>query len=157
MSFDEVLAQVVELLRRQGRASYRALKLRFNLDDDYIEGLKEELIYAQQLASDEDGRVLVWKGHPEQTSASLPQATPVQPPIAYTLRHLAERILSEQQALEARGAPDGERKTITALFADIKGSMDLLEDVDPEDARQLIDPALRLMMEAVHRYEGYVA
>jgi predicted ATPase/class 3 adenylate cyclase len=70
---------------------------------------------------------------------------------------LAERILAEQAALEARGAPDGERKTITALFADIKGSMDLLEDLDPEDARQLIDPALSLMMEAVHRYEGYVA
>jgi class 3 adenylate cyclase len=73
-------------------------------------------------------------------------------PIAYTPRHLAE-----QQALEARGAPDGERKTITALFADIKGSMDLLEDLDPEEARRLIDPALRLMMDAVHRYEGYVA
>ncbi len=157
MSFDEVLAQVVELLRRQGRVSYRALKLRFNLDDDYIEGLKEELIYAQQLASDEDGRVLVWKGQPEHKSVSFPQATPVQRPIAYTPRHLAERILAEQAALEARGAPDGERKTITALFADIKGSMDLLEDLDPEDARHLIDPALKLMMQAVHRYEGYVA
>jgi predicted ATPase/class 3 adenylate cyclase len=78
-------------------------------------------------------------------------------PIAYTPRHLAERILAEQQALEARGAPDGERKTITALFADIKGSMDLLEDLDPEEARHLIDPALTLMMAAVHRYEGYVA
>jgi class 3 adenylate cyclase len=78
-------------------------------------------------------------------------------PITYTPRHLAERILAEQAALEARGALDGERKTITALFADIKGSMDLLEDLDPEDARQLIDPALSLMMEAVHRYEGYVA
>ena len=77
-------------------------------------------------------------------------------PIMYTPRHLAERILAEQAALEARGAPDGERKTITALFADIKGSMDLLEDLDPEDARQLIDPALSLMMEAVHR-GGYVA
>jgi len=84
MTFDEVLAQVVELLRRQGRVSYRALKLRFNLDDDYMEGLKEELIYAQQLASDEDGRVLIWKGQPEQKSAILGQETPVQRPIAYT-------------------------------------------------------------------------
>jgi predicted ATPase/class 3 adenylate cyclase len=157
MSFDEVLAQVVELLRRQRRVSYRALRLRFNLDDDYLEGIKEELIYAQQLASDEDGRVLVWKEQPEHKSATSPQAMSVQRPIAYTPRHLAERILAEQQALEARGAPDGERKTITALFADIKGSMDLLEDLDPEEARQLIDPALQLMMEAVHRYEGYVA
>jgi hypothetical protein len=73
MSFDEVLAQVVELLRRQGRVSYRALKLRFDLDDEFLEGLKEELIYAQQLASDEDGRVLVWKGQPEQGSVNLTQ------------------------------------------------------------------------------------
>ena len=52
---------------------------------------------------------------------------------------------------------DGERKTVTALFADIKGSMDLIEDLDPEEARRLVDPALKLMMDAVHRYEGYVA
>src|SRR6266478_3155926 len=63
-------------------------------------------------------------------------------------------VTHERQTAEGL---DGERKTITALFADIKGSMDLLEDLDPEAARDLIDPALRLMMEAVHRYEGYVA
>jgi class 3 adenylate cyclase/predicted ATPase len=62
-------------------------------------------------------------------------------------------------ALES-GSPetlDGERKTVTALFADIKGSMELIEDLDPEEARRLVDPALKLMMDAVHRYEGYVA
>ena len=52
--------------------------------------------------------------------------------------------------------PEGERKTVTALFADIKGSMELIEDLDPEEARRLVDPALKLMMDAVHRYEGYV-
>src|SRR5882724_5648887 len=79
------------------------------------------------------------------------------PPASYTPKHLAERILAEQAALEARGAAEGERKTITALFADIKDSTALIEDLDPEDARRLIDPALQLMMNAVHRYEGYVA
>ncbi|MBI3796867.1 MAG: AAA family ATPase [Deltaproteobacteria bacterium] len=59
--------------------------------------------------------------------------------------------------MEARGVPDGERKTITALFADLKGSTALIEGLDPEEAGALIDPALQLMMEAVHRYEGYVA
>jgi class 3 adenylate cyclase len=95
----------------------------------------------------------------EQTPAPQSQslAPRAQAPRSYTPRHLAERILAEQAALEARGDPDGERKTITALFADIKGSMDLLEDLDPEEARRLIDPALQLMMQAVHRYEGYVA
>src|SRR3989442_6250317 len=86
-----------------------------------------------------------------------PQTPSSQAPRSYTPRPLAERILAEQAALAAQGAPDGERKTITALFADIKGSMALLEDLDPEEARRIIDPALQRMMNAVHRYEGYVA
>src|SRR5256886_6670660 len=161
MTFDEILAQVLEVLQREGRVSYRALRRRFDLDEEYLEDIKVELIHAKQVARDEEGVVLVWAG----TSGAPPaqEATPTSPetsapsPIAYTPRHLAERIRAEQVALEARGAPDGERKTITALFADIKGSMDLLEDLDPEDARRLVDPALTLMMQAVHRYEGYVA
>src|SRR5215472_6807872 len=59
-------------------------------------------------------------------------------PRSYTPKHLAERILAEQAAMESRGAQDGERKTITALFADIKGSMELIEDLDPEDARAIV-------------------
>jgi class 3 adenylate cyclase len=171
MTFDEILTQVLELLQRQGRVSYRALKRRFGIDDEYLEDLKAEIIEAQRLAVDEVGRVLVWTGpaptasreaaaalarRDDKTLPGGPGAAALRP-IVYTPRYLAERILAEQAAMEARGAPDGERKTITALFADIKGSMDLLQDLDPEEARQLIDPALKLMMDAVHRYEGYVA
>jgi len=54
------------------------------------------------------------------------------------------------------GQLDGERKMVTALFADIKGSMELMEDIDPEDARAIVDPALKLMIDAVHRYGGFV-
>ena len=79
------------------------------------------------------------------------------PPISYTPSHLAARILAEREAMEARGTTDGERKTITALFADLKGSTALIEGLDPEDARAIIDPALQVMMDAVHRYDGYVA
>jgi class 3 adenylate cyclase len=89
------------------------------------------------------------------TSASKP--VPAPDPRSYTPKHLADRILAEQAAMESRGAQDGERKTITALFADIKGSMELIEDLDPEDARSIVDPALELMMDSVHHYEGYVA
>jgi class 3 adenylate cyclase/predicted ATPase len=78
-------------------------------------------------------------------------------PISYTPSRLAEWIRAEQIALEARGSADGERKTITALFADLKGSTALIEGLDPEEARAIIDPALQLMMDAVHHYEGYVA
>jgi len=71
-------------------------------------------------------------------------------PDAYTPRHLAEKILTSKGALE------GERKQVTVLFADLKGSMELLADRDPEEARKLLDPVLEHMMEAVHRYEGTV-
>ncbi|MBI2469168.1 MAG: AAA family ATPase [Candidatus Rokubacteria bacterium] len=71
-------------------------------------------------------------------------------PAAYTPKHLAERILTSKGALE------GERKQVTVLFADVKGSMELLADRDPEEARKLLDPVLERMMEAVHRYEGTV-
>src|SRR5438093_7610684 len=161
MTFDEVLAQVLAVLQREGRVSYRALRRRFNLDEEYLEDIKVERIHAKQVARDEEGVVLVWAGTsgapPTQEAAPASSEPSALRPIAYTPRHLAERILAEQAALAARGAPDGERKTITALFADIKGSMALIEDLDPEDARRLVDPALQLMMDAVHRYEGYVA
>ena len=71
-------------------------------------------------------------------------------PQAYTPKHLAEKILTSKSALE------GERKQVTVLFADMKGSMELLADRDPEEARKLLDPVLEHMMEAVHRYEGTV-
>src|SRR5215813_1048411 len=71
-------------------------------------------------------------------------------PEIYTPKHLAERILTSKGALE------GERKQVTVLFADLKGSMELLADRDPEDARRLLDPVIEHMMEAVHRYEGTV-
>jgi class 3 adenylate cyclase len=71
-------------------------------------------------------------------------------PDAYTPKHLAERILTSKAALE------GERKQVTVLFADLKGSMELLADRDPEEARKLLDPILERMMDAVHRYEGTV-
>ena len=71
-------------------------------------------------------------------------------PIAYTPKHFAEKILTSKNALE------GERKQVTVLFADIKGSMELLADRDPEEARKILDPLLEHMMEAVHRYEGTV-
>src|ERR1700722_558342 len=72
-------------------------------------------------------------------------------PRNYTPQHLVDKILTTRAALE------GERKQVTVLFADIKGSMELLAERDPEEARKLLDPVLEHMMEAVHRYEGTVS
>ncbi len=82
--------------------------------------------------------------------ASQPDGSRFTSPERYTPKHLAERILDSKAALE------GERKQVTILFADLKGSMELLADRDPEEARKLLDPVLERMMEAVHRYEGTV-
>ena len=166
MTFEEILDQAVAMLERRGRLTYGALKRQFQLDEEYLADLKAELIDGQRVAVDEDGKVLVWVGASPVPSSefqvpsrdSEPRTpNPERPPVSYTPSHLAERIRAEQAALEARGATDGERKTITALFADLKGSTALIEGLDPEEARAIIDPALQLMMDAVHRYEGYVA
>ncbi|MBI3797317.1 MAG: AAA family ATPase, partial [Deltaproteobacteria bacterium] len=101
--------------------------------------------------------MLVWTGATPVPSAesrvpspSQSPTPPPQPPITYTPAHLADRI-------RAVTVTDGERKTITALFADLKGSTALIEGLDPEEARTVIDPALQLMMDAVHQYDGFVA
>jgi class 3 adenylate cyclase len=131
------------------------------VDDAYLEDLKVELIEVQELATDRDGKMLVWSGEtarrPESTPASASQelvspsvTAHVSPPIAHTPLYLAEKILTSRHTLE------GERKQVTVLFADIKDSTELIRDLDPEEAQKLLDPAIHIMMEAVHRFEGTV-
>ncbi|MEK7714712.1 MAG: zinc ribbon domain-containing protein [candidate division NC10 bacterium] len=81
----------------------------------------------------------------QPVSSPAPPQTRFGAPESYTPKHLAERILTSRAALE------GERKQVTVLFADLKGSMELLADRDPEEARKVLDPVLERMMEAVHR------
>jgi class 3 adenylate cyclase/tetratricopeptide (TPR) repeat protein len=152
MTFEEILDQAMAMLQRRGRLTYGTLKRQFQLDDTALEDLKNELIEGQCLAVDERGNVLVWIGAAGPVSpAPSPSATTQEhAPLTYTPPHLAEKILTSRSALE------GERKQVTVLFADLKGSMELLADRDPEEARQLLDPVLEHLMAAVHRYEGTV-
>src|SRR5262245_21454311 len=149
------------MLQQHGRVSYRALKRQFAIDDAFLADLTYELTEVQQRAVDQDGTVLVWTGEtgaatapisaPAPSAAVPPPATrQTQEPLTYTPAYLAEKIFTSRSALE------GERKQVTVLFADLKGSMELLADRDPEEARQLLDPVLERMMAAVHRYEGTV-
>jgi class 3 adenylate cyclase/tetratricopeptide (TPR) repeat protein len=147
VTFDDVLEQALEMLRRRGRVSYRALKVQFQLDDDVLALLRDEIVEVHQLAQDQEGKVLVWTGDAAPAPVAEP---PPQAPLAYTPPYLAEKILTSKSALE------GERKQVTVLFADLKGSMELLADRDPEEARRLLDPVLEHLMAAVHRYEGTV-
>jgi class 3 adenylate cyclase/tetratricopeptide (TPR) repeat protein len=151
VTFYEVLEQAMALLQRHGRLSYRALTRQFQLDDAYLEDLKAELVEVQRVAVDQDGTMLVWTGDaPVASPPAAPTQVPERVPRAYTPAHLTEKILATRAALE------GERKQVTVFFADIKDSTRLIEGLDPEAAQQLLDPALRLMLEAVHRFEGTV-
>src|SRR5215470_1730872 len=101
MTFEETLAQVRELLEREGRVAYRVLKRRFSIDDEYIEDLKADLIDAKRVAIDEDGKVLVWVGgtgigESENRRIGVSEPSPQrltpnpQSPASYTPAHLAE-------------------------------------------------------------------
>jgi len=161
MTFDEVLAQIIDVLKRQGRVSYGALKRRYDLDDAYLDDLKDEIIKAQRLAIDEDGSVLVWVGDTDSaqsqppapstpTSISLPPTEQAREPLAYTPKHLAEKILTSRSALE------GERKQVTVLFCDLAHSTAIAERIGPENMHTLLNRFFELALSEVHRYEGTI-
>src|SRR5262245_64565687 len=115
MTFEEVLDQAMAMLQRRGRLTYRTLKLHFQLDDEHLEDLKDELIYGQRLAADEDGRVLVWTGGPDvspTTTPRAPQPAPPGPPLA------PQAVYPPQTATPpATPSPlDAERRQLTVMF-----------------------------------------
>jgi class 3 adenylate cyclase/tetratricopeptide (TPR) repeat protein len=148
VNFEEILDQALAMLRRRGRVTYRTLRRQFDLDEETLEDLKAELIEAQQVAADEGGTVLVWTGG--NATAAVPTGDQGRAVQTYTPPHLVEKIITSKAALE------GERKQVTVLFADMKSSLELLADRDPEEARQVLDAVVERMMAAVHRYEGTV-
>jgi class 3 adenylate cyclase/predicted ATPase len=136
MDYDAILEQAIALLQREQRLSYRVLKLRLQLDDDTLEALKEDLIYAKHLAMDEDGKVLVYMGE----AAS---------PVDQTSRALTTP--SEPRSSEA------ERRQLTVLFCDLVGSTQLSGQLDPEDWREVVRAYQETCAEVVQRFEGYIA
>jgi class 3 adenylate cyclase/tetratricopeptide (TPR) repeat protein len=160
MTFDDILAQIIDLLQREQRVSYRALKVRFQLNDDLLEAVKDEVIYAKKLAIDEENRVLVWVGDqatsplPPDPSISVPPAhsapDQAREPLSYTPKHLAEKILTSRSALE------GERKQVTVLFCDLANSTPIAERLGPEAMHTLLNRFFELALHEVHRYEGTI-
>src|SRR5215510_10140847 len=112
MDFYAVLAQVSELLQREGRVSYRALKVQFSLDDDQLEALKDELIEAKRLAVDERGRVLVWVRETPPTESSTMRPSPVAP-LPDTQ---PDRPAHSIPFFTTPPSPDAERRQLTVMF-----------------------------------------
>ncbi len=154
MTFDEVLAQVLDLLQRQGRVSYRALKRRFDLDDEYLEDLKAEIIQAQRLAIDEDGVVLVWTGEipPQQSSPAA-----LAPPREKQSDTPVDRAIPDSPPVAYREVSDAERRQLTVLFCDLADSTTLAGQLDPEDLREVIRAYQATCAEVIQRFDGHIA
>jgi Adenylate and Guanylate cyclase catalytic domain len=153
MDYEVVLAQVLTLLQQEKRLSYRVLKLRLQLNDDTLEALKEDLIYAKQLAVDEDGRVLVWTGAAGAVTAPGSGATePVKPPDM-----TASQDLHVGSSSPAPRTPDAERRQLTVLFCDLVDSTRLASQLDPEELREVVRAYQETCAKVIARYERYIA
>jgi class 3 adenylate cyclase len=149
MDYDAVLAQVLTLLQREQRVAYRVLKLRLQLDDDLLEALKEDLIYAKKLAVDEEGRVLVWTGG---TSSAPTTASPVPLPAAPAISPA-----QGEAAPVAPPTPEAERRQLTVMFCDLVDSTKLSSQLDPEEYRDVVRAYQRVCTNVIQRYEGHIA
>src|SRR5215831_4574982 len=157
MEFEEVLEQAIALLQHQGRVSYGALKRRFKLDDAYLEDLKIELIEAQQLAHDENGRILVWSGGPVLTPSPAPATAP-QPFQATQQPHTREdQTLPGEPTHITRRVPEAERRQITVMFCDLVDSTALAARLDPEDLREVVRAYQETSAAVIQRFGGYIA
>ncbi len=126
MTFDEILEQVIALLKRQGRMSYGALRRRYDLDEAYMEDLKDEIIHAQRLAIDEDNRLLVWV----DDAGVTPE--PTSQPDQTTQRDTQEaQPVQETSSPVESHTPEAERRQLTVLFCDLVGYTSLSGSLDP--------------------------
>src|SRR5215475_536993 len=154
MTFYEMLEQVMALLQRHGRLSYRALKVQFELDDDRLDLLKEELIDIQHVARDQDGRMLVWTAGTEIPPHASASASP--PPV--------QQVITQQDLLTqvepppiASPTPEAERRQLTVMFCDLVESTKLSSQLDPEEYREVVPAYQSTCTEVIQRYDGHIA
>ena len=152
MTFYEMLEQVIALLQRHGRLSYRALTVQFELDDDRLDLLKEELINIQHVARDQDGRMLVWIGGTEipPVSASAPS-----PPVPQVITQ--QDFSTPAASPPALHSTDAERRQLTVMFCDLVDSTKLSSQLDPEEYRDIVRAYQRVCSEVITRFDGHIA
>jgi class 3 adenylate cyclase/predicted ATPase len=149
MTFEEILDHAMAMLQRRGRLTYRTLQRQFQLDDAALEDLKDELIYGQRVAADEDGRVLVWTGGTDMAPATAPRAPQPAP---------QEASRSQGEASPTTPPPpDAERRQLTVLFCDLVDSTALASQLDPEELREVVRAYQATCAKVIARYEGHIA
>jgi hypothetical protein len=154
MEFYEILDQILALLQRHRRVTYRALKRQFQLDDAYLEDLKAEIIEARELAVDQDGRILVWTGGVGTTPESIHPPLPTASQSIPQEDHLSYHVVSPSAT---RSAADAERRQLTVLFCDVIDSTVLASELDPEDLRDVVRAYQQNCAEVIRRFDGHIA
>jgi class 3 adenylate cyclase len=153
MTFEEVLDQAIDMVRRRGHVTYHTLQRQFSLDDATLKDLKDELLFANPHIADEAGRGLVWMGEDETPSTPTHRAThPAQP--AGTPASAPTHTASLAAAYHA---PDAERRQLTVLFCDLVDSTALASRLDPEDLREVIRAYQGTCAEVIQRFDGHIA
>jgi len=145
VDFDVMLKQILELIQRQRRVSYRAIKRRFDVDDSYVEDLKEEILFAHPHIVDEEGRGLVWIDSASSTAMTPPPDTPENP---------------ASSVIEPPAAPrtsEAERRQLTVMFCDLVDSTALARRLDPEDLREVVRAYQDTCAKVTVRFEGHIA
>jgi class 3 adenylate cyclase len=152
MTFDDILEQVITLLQRQGRVSYSALKRRFDLDDDYLNDLKDELLYVHESEVEADERGFTWTSATAsgQAVTSQPVQTPQQP---VTQEQQSPQVIPRATA----SSPDAERRQLTVMFIDLVESTKLASQLDPEVYRDVVRAYQSACTEVIQRFDGHVA
>jgi len=148
MKFSEVVTQASALLQRKGRITYRALQREFELDDEALEDLKNELIDAEQVARDEDGKVLVWAG--EGAKQETENRRIGEPEKGQTTSSDARL-----QTLDPRPS-EAERRQLTVMFCDLVGSTTLSQQLDPEELREVIQAYRETCASVIRRFDGHL-
>src|SRR5215831_5968734 len=139
------------MLQRLGRVSYRALKVQFQLDDDLLELLKDEIVEVHQLARDQEGKMLFWAGEGKATPAST--SLPPPPPTEPHEDHLLPGAFPPATAYPF----DAERRQLTVLFCDLVDSTLLARQLDPEDLREVVRAYQEACAKVIARFEGHIA
>jgi class 3 adenylate cyclase len=137
---------VITLLRQRGRMTYRTLQRQFQLDDDALHDLTDELLYAHPEVRDDAGHGLVWTGEGGPTR-----------PSSSTMLSAVPHSTQPETARDATPLPDAERRQLTVLFCDLVGSTALSAQLDPEDLREVVRAYQEACAKVIARYEGHIA
>ena len=153
MTFEEMLDQVIEMLQRRGRVSYRAMMRQFALDEAYLEDLKEAILFAHPQIIDEEGRGLVWMG----AAGSIPPPTPASPqPLEQPVTPAPRAGQIASPSFEPQ-TPEAERRQLTVLFCDLVDSTGLASQLDPEELREVVRAYQETCAKVIARFEGHIA